>query len=71
LSYWPKGEKYGTNRDNGRGIANIEIWHSLKRKAIDRVHLPNGVKESKQVALIDVLDKIENVVIAKLESDVD
>jgi len=35
------------------------------------VHLPNGVKESKQVTLIDVLDKIENVVIAKLESDVE
>jgi hypothetical protein len=32
----PKEEKYGTNKDNGRGIANIEIRHSLKRKAIDR-----------------------------------
>ena len=35
------------------------------------VHLPNGVKESKQVTLIDVLDKIENIVIAELESDVE
>lgn len=31
------------------------------------VHLPDGIKESKQVTLIDVLDKIENIVIARLE----
>ncbi len=33
------------------------------------VHLPDGVKESKRIALIDVLDKIEAVIVAKLESD--
>ena len=35
------------------------------------VHLPDGVKESKRVTLIDVLDKIESDVVAKLESDVE
>ena len=32
------------------------------------VHLPNGVRESKRVILIDIFDKIEKVVVAKLES---
>lgn len=31
------------------------------------VHLPDGVKESKQVILIDVLNKIVDIVIARLE----
>ena len=31
------------------------------------VHLPDGVKESMQVTLFDVLDKIEDIVIARLE----
>ena len=31
------------------------------------VHLPNGVKESMRVTLIDVLDKIEEIVIDRLE----
>ncbi len=35
------------------------------------VHLPEGVKESKKVTLIGVLDRIEDVVIAELESDVE
>ena len=35
------------------------------------VHLPDGVKESKRVTLLNVLDKIESVVVAKLESDVE
>lgn len=34
------------------------------------VHLQNSVKESERVALVDVLDKIQTLVIAKLESDV-
>jgi hypothetical protein len=34
-------------------------------------HLPDGVKESRQVTLIDVLDKIEGVVVARLESYAD
>ena len=29
-------------------------------------HLPNGVKESKRVTLIDILGKIEKVVVAKI-----
>jgi len=33
------------------------------------VHLPDGAKESKPVKLIDVLDKIESIVVARLESD--
>ena len=32
------------------------------------VHLPDGVKESKQVTLIAVLDKIEEAVVAGFES---
>jgi len=32
------------------------------------VHLPDGVKESRQVTLLGVLDKIEEIVIARLES---
>ncbi len=35
------------------------------------VHLPDGVKESKAVSLIDVLDKIETVVVARLESNIE
>lgn len=35
------------------------------------VHLPDGVKESKRVTLIEVLDTIENVLVAKLESYVE
>jgi hypothetical protein len=35
------------------------------------IHLPDGVKESKRVTLIEVLDKIEGDVIDKLESDVE
>ena len=35
------------------------------------VHLPDGVKESKRVTLLNVLDKIESIVVAKLESDVE
>jgi len=35
------------------------------------VHLPDGVMESKRITFIDILDKIENFVIAKLESDVE
>ena len=35
------------------------------------VHLPDGIKESKQVTLIGVLDKIEDIVIARLESYLD
>lgn len=35
------------------------------------VHLPDGVKESERVTLIDVLDKIERVVVAKLESELE
>lgn len=35
------------------------------------VHVPNGVKESEQVVLTEVLDKIQSLVIAKLESDVE
>ncbi len=31
------------------------------------VHLPDGVKENKPVKLIDVLDKIESIIIDKLE----
>ena len=34
------------------------------------VHLPDGVKESKPISLIDALDKIESVVVARLESDI-
>ncbi len=34
------------------------------------IHLPDGVRECKRVTLLDVLDKIENVVVAKLESEV-
>lgn len=34
------------------------------------VHLPNGVKESERVTLIDVLDKVQFFVITKLESNV-
>ena len=34
------------------------------------VHLPDCVKESKRVTLLDVLDKIESDIVAKLESDV-
>ena len=33
------------------------------------VHLPDGVKESKPVKLIDAIDKIERVVVARLESE--
>ena len=32
------------------------------------VHLPDGVKESRQVSLIDVLDKVKGVLVAGLES---
>ena len=35
------------------------------------VHLPDGIKESKRVTLIDALDTIESVIVAKLESDVE
>jgi hypothetical protein len=35
------------------------------------VHLPDGVKESKRVTLLNVLDKIESFVVSKLESDVE
>ena len=35
------------------------------------IHLPDGVKESKRVTLIEVLDKIEGDVVDKLESDVE
>jgi hypothetical protein len=35
------------------------------------VHLPDGVKESKQVTLIGVLDRIEDIVIAGLEGEVE
>ncbi len=35
------------------------------------VHLPDGVKESNQVTLIGVLDRIEDIVIAGLEGDVE
>ena len=56
-------------------IDGLSLWPFaiLKRSKTFpyHVHLPDGVKESKQVTLIDVLDKIENVVIAKLESDVE
>ena len=31
------------------------------------IHLPDGVKESKPVKLIDVLDEIESIVIGRLE----
>ena len=34
------------------------------------VHFPEGVKESKQVALIDILDKIKSVVVDSLERTV-
>ena len=34
------------------------------------VHLPDGVKESKRVTLIDILDKIESDIVVKIESDV-
>ena len=44
------------------------------KNAINRIgldhrfgHLPDGVKESLQITLIDVLDKIEDIVIARLE----
>ena len=33
------------------------------------VHMPDGVRESKRVTLLDILDKIETIVVAKLESD--
>ena len=33
------------------------------------VHLPDCVKESKQVTLLYILDKIENIVVDKLEKD--
>lgn len=33
------------------------------------VHLSDGVKESKPVTLIDALDKIESIIVARLESD--
>ena len=35
------------------------------------VHLLDGVKESKRVTLLDVLDKIESVVVAELEREVE
>ena len=35
------------------------------------IHLPDCVKESKRVTLLDVLDKIETDIVAKLESDVE
>lgn len=35
------------------------------------VHLSDGVKESKAVSLIDILDKIETVVVARLESNIE
>ncbi len=35
------------------------------------VHLPDGVKESRPVALIDALDKIESIVVAMLESEIE
>ena len=35
------------------------------------IHLPDGVKESKRITLIEVLDKIETIVIDELESDVE
>jgi len=35
------------------------------------VHFPDGVKESNQVTLIGVLDRIEDIVIAGLEGDVE
>lgn len=33
------------------------------------IHLPDGVKESKAITLIDALDKIESIVVDMLESD--
>jgi hypothetical protein len=35
------------------------------------VHLPDCVKESKRVTLLDVLDKIESDIVSKLESDIE
>jgi len=35
------------------------------------VHLPDGVKESKRVTLLDVLDKIGSDIVSKLESDIE
>ena len=35
------------------------------------VHLPDSVKESKPISLIDALDEIERLVAARLENDLD
>lgn len=42
--------------------------HHKKLKTFPfHIHLPDGVEESKQIDLIDVLDKIETVVVENLE----
>jgi len=41
--------------------------HKELRTFPHHVHLPDGVKENKPVKLIDVLDKIEDIVIERLE----
>ena len=35
------------------------------------VHLPDSVRESKPISLIDALDKIKSVVVVRLESDIE
>lgn len=41
--------------------------HKVLRTFPHHVHLPDGVKENKPVKLIDVLDKIEDIVTERLE----
>ena len=41
--------------------------HKELRTFPHHVHLPDGVKETKPAKLIDVLDKIEDIVIERLE----
>jgi hypothetical protein len=46
--------------------------HHRKLKTFPyHIHMPDGVKESKPVNLIVVLDKIESIVIARLEGDIE
>ena len=62
---------YTDNKDNLIFRWDTAPHHKGLKTFPYHVHLPEGVKESKKVTLIGVLDRIEDVVIAELESDVE
>ena len=60
---------YMDERNNLISRWNNAPHHKDLKTFPHHIHLPNGINESKRVTLLDVLDKIENIVVAKLESD--